>query len=253
MGSRGSVSFDRIADRYDETRGGLERGGNVAGAIAPHLAPGLVVEIGVGTGAVALPLVQRGHPVVGFDLSLPMLRRAHDRLGSRVTQADAHQLPVPGAAAPNVVMVWVLHLVADLPAVLAEAARILAPGGRTAVVPAGGQWDDDDIGAIVRAMHEALQDVRPHRDAPPDVVAAAHDLGLSLIAEIDTRSEVWHHSPEDQARAIESRTWSSLWDLPDDRWAAVVEPAIAALRALPDPTRPRARRTHYRALVFDRP
>lgn len=247
------MSFDRIADRYDETRGGLERGGNVAAAIAPHLAAGVVVEVGVGTGAVALPLVRRGHPVIGFDLSLPMLRRAHDRLGPWVARADAHHLPVAGATAPNVVMVWVLHLVADLPGVVAEATRILAPGGRLAVVPAGGQWDDDDIGAVVRVMHGALQDVRPHRDAPPEVVAAAEDLGLSLVAEVDTRSEVWHQSPEDQARAIESRTWSSLWDLPDDRWAAVVEPAIAALRALPDPARPRARRTHYRVLVFERP
>lgn len=247
------MSFDRIADRYDETRGGLERGGNVAGAIAPHLTRGVVVEIGVGTGAVALPLAQRGHQVVGFDLSLPMLSRAHDRLGVRVARADAHHLPVPAAAVSNVVMVWVLHLVADLPAVVAEATRILVPGGRLAVVPAGGQWDDDDIGAVVQAMHGALHDLRPHRDPPSEVVAAAEDLGLSLVAQVDTRSEVWHHSPEDQARAIESRTWSSLWDLPDDRWAAVVEPAIAALRALPDPTRPRARRTHYRALVFERP
>ncbi len=69
-----SVSFDRIADSYDETRGGLERGGNIARAIAAHLRPGPVVEIGVGTAAVALPLEGAGHPVVGFDLSLKPVR-----------------------------------------------------------------------------------------------------------------------------------------------------------------------------------
>ncbi|MBV8305279.1 MAG: hypothetical protein JOZ04_13795 [Acidimicrobiia bacterium] len=52
-----SISFDRIADRYDETRGGERRGQLVAAEIDPYLGPGArILEIGVGTGIVATAL-----------------------------------------------------------------------------------------------------------------------------------------------------------------------------------------------------
>lgn len=243
-----SVSFDRIAGSYDETRGGLERGGVLARAIAVHLRPGPAVEIGVGTAAVALPLVRLGHPVVGCDLSEPMLRQAHDRLGARVAQADAYHLPVRTGAVANAVIVWVLQLVPDLAGILAESRRILSPGGRLAVAPAGGTFVGDEIDAILRPMNHAI---RPPRDRPAQVVEAASAAGLTLVDRVVGQSEVWRESPEDQARRVESRSWSTLFDVPDDQWSAVVEPAVAALRALPDPTRPRDRHARFELLVFE--
>jgi len=68
-----SIPFDRIAHRYEETRGGLDRGRRFAATISKHLQPASeVLEIGVGTAAVAAPLAELGHHVVGVDLSLPM-------------------------------------------------------------------------------------------------------------------------------------------------------------------------------------
>jgi SAM-dependent methyltransferase len=254
MGSQESVAFDRIAERYDETRGGIERGGSLAAVIAPHLRPGgLVAEVGVGTGAVALPLAERGHAVVGFDLSLPMLRHAHGRLGPQVANADGYRLPVRSGAVANVVIVWVLHLVPDVSAFLAEVARVLAPGGRLATIPAGSQTETGEIAEIVRAMHRELTDHRPRSDAPDAVVAAAEQAGLATVDRATTTTGAHAESPAEQALRIETRTFASLWDLPADRWAATVEPAIAALRALPDPDRPRQRRADYELLVFERP
>ena len=83
MDRRASLSFDRIADRYDESRGGTARGERVAADLVPWLAPGRVLEVGVGTGIVAAALAARGLPVYGVDLSQAMLRRAVDRVGSR--------------------------------------------------------------------------------------------------------------------------------------------------------------------------
>jgi len=243
----GSISFDRAAPTYDATRGGLERGVYLAGSIAPHLRPGAVLEVGVGTGAVAIALLGHGHPVVGVDLSPAMLALAQPRLGPRVAVADGYRLPVADRSVPNVLIVWVLQLVPDVPGLLAEAGRVVAPGGRLVVVPAGGNWEPDDIGDVIGPMARAL---RPELDRPGSLVAAAPAAGLALVAHETTPPARFLGSPEEMAHTIERREWSSLWDVPDDRWAAVVAPTLAALRALPEPQRRRERWKHDDVLVF---
>jgi ubiquinone/menaquinone biosynthesis C-methylase UbiE len=72
-----SVAFDRAAGYYDESRGlGPEVQELVADRIEEAAGPGArLLEVGVGTGRIALPLHRRGRRVVGVDLSLPMLER----------------------------------------------------------------------------------------------------------------------------------------------------------------------------------
>jgi ubiquinone/menaquinone biosynthesis C-methylase UbiE len=243
----GSISFEHFADRYDATRGGLERGRALARVIGGRLVPGPVLEVGVGTGAVALPLVEQGHPVVGVDLAPAMLRHARERLGARVAVADGYRLPVAGGALANVVVVWVLQLVPDVAAFVAELARVVRPGGRLVVVPAHRRWADDEMGDIVDGVFGHL---RPAQDTPEQIGAAAAAAGLRLAARAETETHHTHESPEDMARLIERRELSALWDLSDATWAAVVEPALAALRALPDPERPRTRTNRGDVLVF---
>jgi ubiquinone/menaquinone biosynthesis C-methylase UbiE len=241
-----SVSFDRVADRYDETRGGLDRGRWLAGEIAPHLTTGAVLEVGVGTGAIALPLTELGHDVVGVDLSGPMLAQARRRLGPVLAMADGFHLPVPDGGVANVVIVWVLQLVGDSAGFLREARRVLVDDGVLIVVVSGQPPEDDELDAILRPMHETL---RPPTDRPPQIVAAAKLAGLQLVTSAPT-SRTWRTSPEEQARLVEQRAFSSLWDVPADLWRAVGEPAVAALRALPEPDRPRSRRSYQEVLVF---
>jgi SAM-dependent methyltransferase len=68
-------SYDRIAEIYDE-----DIGSNTSGADVDYYvrtcrdAPGSVLELGCGTGRIALPLVQAGAVVWGIDSSQPMLR-----------------------------------------------------------------------------------------------------------------------------------------------------------------------------------
>ena len=72
-----SVAFDRAAGYYDESRGldpAVEE--LVADRVEEAVGPGArLLEVGVGTGRIALPLHRRGGNVVGVDLSLPMLER----------------------------------------------------------------------------------------------------------------------------------------------------------------------------------
>lgn len=244
----GSIAFDRIAGSYDESRGGEGRGAGLAATMLDHVRPGPVLEVGVGTGIVALALARAGHPVAGVDLAVPMLRQARDRLGPCVAQADGYRLPVPDAAVPNAAIVWVLQLVPDIIAFLAELARVVEPGGRVVVVPSLGHWDDE-ISDIVLAATHAL---RPRVDRPHLVIDAARRAGLRHVTTVATAPQRDDGSPAEVAGMIEDRQWSVFWDLPAERWAAIVEPALTALRAMPDPHRPRARTNHHDVVVFER-
>jgi ubiquinone/menaquinone biosynthesis C-methylase UbiE len=59
-----------------------------------------------------------------------MLRAAQRRLPGRVVRGDAASLPFRDGGAAVVCMIWLLHIVDDVDSVLAEAVRVLEPGGR---------------------------------------------------------------------------------------------------------------------------
>ena len=96
-----SVAFDDAAGYYDETKA---LSPDALGATIDMLAAEFgdarrVLEVGVGTGLLALPLAERGVRVDGIDLSAPMLDRAIAKSPARATigftVADATRLPVP--------------------------------------------------------------------------------------------------------------------------------------------------------------
>jgi SAM-dependent methyltransferase len=247
---RPSLVFDRVAHEYDDTRGGVPRGRHYARSIEPHLTPGCrVVELGVGTGAIALPLTELGHHVVGFDLSPAMLARAHERIGNRVALADVHRLPVASASTPAVLTVWVLHVVADPAAVVHEIARILEPGGRWCAIASDARSGTSDLDLALQDLNRA---VGRFRDAPDRVRAWAAGAGLRLVHEGHTVPFEFEEAPNAAADHIETRTMSSLWDLDDAQWAELVQPHVDRLRALPDPDRPRPRSLGHPVTVFER-
>ncbi len=249
MSDRGSINFDRLAAVYDESRGGLQRGGAYARAIAPHLRPGVVLEIGVGTGAVALPLVEAGHAVVGVDLSPKMLAVAHDRLGARIALGDVMALPIATASVTNIVAVWVFQLVASVEQTMSEARRAIADEGRFIVVPSRAIHEPDDIDEVAVDFNAVVHGVRP--DAADRLVALAEAAGFRLLARHTTPPQSWDESPTEIIERIERRNFGILLDLGEADWQRVVVPAIDALRRLPDQTRPRTRRAQHDLLVFE--
>jgi SAM-dependent methyltransferase len=250
-----SVSFDDAVEFYDRTRGGLSVGRNIADVMNAHLAPASrVLELGVGTGLIALPLTELGHAVLGIDLSPKMISRARDRIGARVAVADATRVPIASASCDAIVASRILHVVGDPVAALAEAARIVRVGGQLLVVPAGGgrfdgQEQPDDIGEIARAMRIGRAARGP---TPDEAIALADAGGFDLVARERTAPEEYGETPREHAARIEQRTWSGLWGVDDETWARSVQPTIDRLLALPDPDRPRSRRRSHRVLVFAR-
>jgi SAM-dependent methyltransferase len=98
---------------------------------------GTALELGVGTGQVALPLHAAGIPVVGMDLSRPMMDRLIHKAGGRspfpLVQGDATRMPFADGAFGAAYLRWVLHLIPDWKGALAEVVRVVREGGVFAV------------------------------------------------------------------------------------------------------------------------
>jgi glycosyltransferase involved in cell wall biosynthesis/SAM-dependent methyltransferase len=115
--------------------------------------PGPLADIGCGDGTLAIALGRAGRTVVAFDPDRRRLARARAaaRAGGGAATvlflcADATAIPLAGGSLAGVALGEVLeHIAADQTA-LAEARRVLAPGGRLALtVPAGaGRWGPAD-------------------------------------------------------------------------------------------------------------
>jgi SAM-dependent methyltransferase len=250
--ARPSIPFDRIADTYDETRGGEERAERYAGALARHLDPtALTLDVGVGTGIVGEALARRGHRIVGVDIALAMLVMARARLGARVAQGDARRLPIADASLHWAISVWVLHVVGDVPGVLAEVARVLAPGGRYVVLPGGGQTPEDDVGRRLRALEQELDPSRRRDDSAERLAALAPGAGFR-VAQTEDHLWTWEQPPAHVAASLEARSMSFLWDIHEAVWRDRVVPVIEWLRSLPDPERPIVRRARDTLVVLER-
>ena len=144
--------FDAHAADWDAIRSLHVAEAEVEGAIAKLLgsAPvGRLVDIGTGTGRMIELLGPGAESAVGIDRSPEMLRLARVKIAgagltrAELRQGDMYALPLGDGAADTIVLHQVLHY-AQAPAVaIAEAARLLAPGGRLLVVDFAAHERDD--------------------------------------------------------------------------------------------------------------
>lgn len=128
-----SFEYDRQARTYDTTRAASP---SVLGPLRAALAPaavGQLLDVGGGTGNYSRALAADGWDPVVLDRNVEMLTQAAAK-GLTVSRADATALPVPDAAASAVMLISMLHHVPDWPDALAEARRVVAPGGVVALM-----------------------------------------------------------------------------------------------------------------------
>jgi ubiquinone/menaquinone biosynthesis C-methylase UbiE len=136
-----------------------------------------VLDVGCGSGRAVAELAERGARAIGVDLDPAMVAAARGRYPrADIRAADATELPLTDGAAHGYRADKVLHTLPEPDAALAEARRVLAPGGR--IVLAGQDWDtlviDSSLGELTRRIITARADTIPH----PRIARAYRNLLL---------------------------------------------------------------------------
>jgi ubiquinone/menaquinone biosynthesis C-methylase UbiE/DNA-binding MarR family transcriptional regulator len=138
-----SEYFEQIAPIWDEERSLHAAAGTVEAAIVEvvgDLPLGRVLDVGTGTGRMLQLFAGRADRAVGLDTSHSMLSVARanlERLGLQgweLRQGDVHSPPLERSSFDLVVIHQVLHYLEDPGRALAEAAQLVAVGGRMLVV-----------------------------------------------------------------------------------------------------------------------
>jgi ubiquinone/menaquinone biosynthesis C-methylase UbiE len=213
-----SIGFDRAADYYDHTRGFSPQAFDALMELLQSELGGRerCLEIGVGTGLLALPLSERGVPMVGVDLARTMLDKLVEKAGGAapfpLVQADATRLPFRDASLGCAVFRHVLHLIPGWRRALAELVRVVAPRGRLVIVEGtfheGAWWD-----LVSRFLEEAGGIPFGVGLDPRDTASVQRELtalsarGGEIASIPDTGKETIGQFVEQMAVGIHSWTW----------------------------------------------
>jgi SAM-dependent methyltransferase len=173
-----------VAERYDERTASMAEP-EVLDPLVDFLADlagdGPALELGIGTGRIALPLAQRGVQVHGIDLSEAMVARLRAKQETEpidVTIGDFATTLVDGTfALAYLVANTIMNLVTqdDQVACFRNVAAHLEPGGRF----------------VIEVLVPGLQRLPPGETFQPFAVSPTH-LGIDEI-DVATQSLISHH------------------------------------------------------------
>jgi ubiquinone/menaquinone biosynthesis C-methylase UbiE len=217
-----STYGDRFAEVYDDWYAGITDADACAARVASVAAAAggaPVLELGVGTGRLAVPIAAQGLDVVGVDASAAMLERlavkaAAAGVGDRVegVLGDMAEPPVGGRAFSVVLVAYntLFNLVdpAAQARCLAAAARCLAPGGSLL------------IEAFVPEPGRVVDAVAPRTIAADRVV-------LSVSRSDPDRQEAMGQYVDITEAGIRLRPWHIRWSTPDQLDALAADAGLA--------------------------
>jgi len=236
-------SFDRVAHVYDETRGlppEVERevGANLAALVRTIAPAARVLEVGAGTGRVAVPLAAAGVRVAAADISpkmLSLLRTKSDVVD--VLLAEATHLPFRARSFDVVLFVHILHLVPDAAAAVRAALALLRPGG--AIIQGG---DDRAPGLRVQAdyiIQRIVGEILGREIGTWDAHGEAQETCERVLAERGAALErvtlarwTGTQRADRMLERLARKDYSNSWKIPDEILGEVVARARPELEAL---------------------
>lgn len=135
------IDYDAISSRYDGFR---EVSAELADAIVTEarLLEGMrILDVGCGTGNIDVVLQERlNAAIVGVDRSFGMLAAARGKVsGGRWIRADSAALPLRSGTFDCVLMLYVMHHMADFSVAIREAYRLLRSGPLVILTASHGQ------------------------------------------------------------------------------------------------------------------
>ncbi len=220
MATSESVSFDPAVEYYDKTRSfPSDVHSKIIGLLVDELRdPGPVLEVGVGTGRIALDLQEAGIEMVGVDLSSAMLGVLVEKAGGipfPLAVGDAVNLPFPDATFRTAYGAHILQLISNWAGALTEMTRVVKPGGTVLIDMAN--WVNRDAGRTiyerlchelgVEKLHKGVIDVEP-----VDEVMAGLGTKKRALPEVEhsVRRTISH-----MIDRLESNQSAATWHLSD--------------------------------------
>lgn len=224
-----SINFNRAATYYDATR---KLRDDIADEITQALLREIrgagadrVLEVGIGTGRMARPLMREGVQMVGVDISTEMMAQLLAQLTPEhrrpeLLLGDATALPFLDGAFGAAMVVHVLHLVKSVEDAVREMRRVLAPGG---VLLQQTRRPDDETRKMWDATYEAWGRLftkrgyqRRRRQGEMAIVRERIKASGANLRIVDVVYEEFIHTVEQDLEDVRGRIHSWTWEVPDD-------------------------------------
>jgi len=146
--------FAGAAGQWDKLRGELYgQHFSTAALLAMLPRDQVIADLGCGTGPLIADLTPYAGKIIGVDSSADMLKGARKRLGNLLNvdlrKGDLLDLPIEDGTCDAVLLVLALTYVAEPAKVIAEAARVLKPGGRLVLVDSLQLGDEPDYDGML--------------------------------------------------------------------------------------------------------
>ncbi len=161
--------MNALSDRFDEGGAYEQYMGRWSRLVARRFVPALErasglewLDVGCGTGAVSAAVLELASPreVVGVDPSAGFVAQATASIDDRRARflcADAHELPFADASFDVVVSGLCLNFLVEPARAMAEAARVVRPGGLVAAYV----WDYAEGMELLRVFWDAARELDP--------------------------------------------------------------------------------------------